>query len=230
MVPPNRSRTLEQQRGKLLESAKGGGRGAVGPPGETTAKERVARTMSRGRVAICALIAMFAFAALAAPALAKKENESYFEASGETKLSVTGGKQEIFIPFGERGSIKITCQGVSGTRGLIVPTEGKATSFTMKVKYESCGIRGKKKSTVVVTMSEPEYEFHSNGTLSILNEVKIEYEPKCKFVMDSGQTVGAEEVEEDKPRSCHLQGARQPGKSAGRPDRSQNKDPYPRIR
>ena len=153
--------------------------------------------MSRGRVAICALIAMFAFAALAAPALAKKENVSYFEASGETKLAVTGGQQEILIPFEEHGSVKVKCGGVSGTKGEVKPTEGKTDSFTEKVKYEGCGIKGKKKTIVAVTMSDVEYEFHSNGTLSILNEVKIEWEPQCKIVMDP-QTVGAEEVEEGK--------------------------------
>ncbi len=153
--------------------------------------------MSRGRVAICALTATFMFAVMAAPALAKKENVSYFEASGETKLAVTGGQQEILIPFEEHGTVKVKCGGVSGTRGEIKPTEGKATSFTEKVKYEGCGIKGKKKTVVAVTMSDVEYEFHSNGTLSILNEVKLEWEPQCKIVMGP-QTVGAEEVEEGK--------------------------------
>lgn len=169
-----------------------GGRGA---PGKAKAKGRVADTMGRARVAICALVAVFAFGALAGPALAKKEVKRYFEASGETKLTASGGLQQFNIPF-EHGTIKIKCLAVSG-HGEIKPTEGKAEAFTLKVKFESCGIKGKKKSVNVVVISPAELEFHSNDTVTVVNEFKIEFEPKCKFEV-AAQTIGAEAVEEGK--------------------------------
>jgi len=154
--------------------------------------------MSRGRVAICALVAIFTFAALAAPALAKKEIKRIFEASGETKLTLTGGQQEFKIPF-EKGAIKIKCGAVTG-HGEIKPTEGKAESFLIKgVKYESCGIKGKKKTIDAVTISPTEFEFHSNETLSVIREFKIEFAPSCKIVVAAPQTIGKEEVEEGHP-------------------------------
>jgi hypothetical protein len=170
-----------------------GGRGALG---KTKAKGRVADTMSRGRVAICALVATFTFAALAAPAMAKKEVIRYFEASGETKLSSTGGQQQFNIPFEGGGTIKIKCGAATG-HGEIKPTEGKATSFTAKVKYESCLIKGKKKSVDVVTISPAEFEFRSNGEVAVLNEFKIEFAPSCKLVVGP-QVIGLEAVEEGK--------------------------------
>lgn len=153
--------------------------------------------MSRARVAICALVAAFAFGALAGPALAKKETKRYFEASGETKLTATGGQQEFKIPFEEHGTIKIKCGAVSG-HGEIKPTEGKAEHFTLKVKYESCGIKGKKKTIDAVTISPAELEYNSNDTVTVLKEFKIEFEPKCRLVV-AATTVGKEAVEEGKP-------------------------------
>jgi hypothetical protein len=169
------------------------GRGALG---KAKAKGRVADTMSRAKVAICALVAVFMFGALAATAVAKKETKRFFEASGETKLTATGGQQQFNIPF-EKGTIKIKCGAVSG-HGEIKPTEGKAEHFTMKVKYESCGIKGKKKSINTVIISPAELEYNANDTVTVLNEFKIEFEPKCKLVVAS-QTVGEEAVEEGKP-------------------------------
>jgi hypothetical protein len=152
--------------------------------------------MGRGRVAICALVAAFAFGALAAPALAKKEIKREFEASGTTKLTSTGGQQQFNIPFEGGGTIKIKCGAATG-HGEIIPTEGKATSFTDKVKYESCLIKGKKKSIDVVTMSAVEYEFRANGELGVVNEFKIEFAPNCKLVV-APQVIGLEAVEEGK--------------------------------
>ena len=95
-------------RGKLLGSAKGWGRAAEERPAKRR-RRRVASTMSRGRVAICALIAMFIFGALAGPAMAKKEYKKEFEASGpEVKLetqAVGSGAYEIILPFEEKGHL-----------------------------------------------------------------------------------------------------------------------------
>jgi hypothetical protein len=152
--------------------------------------------MSRAKVAICALVAVFMLAAQAAPALAKKEIKRWFEASGETKLSASGGQQQFNIPFGEKGSIKIICGAVSG-KGEIKPTEGKAESFTIKAKFESCGFKGKKKTIDLVTISPAELEFNANDTVTVVKEFKIEFEPKCRFEVAT-QTVGKEAVEEGK--------------------------------
>src|ERR1700722_13001619 len=102
-----------------------GSRGALG---KAKAKGRIANTMSRAKVVICALVAMFMLGALAAPALAKKEIKREFEASGTAKLSSTGtGPQAQFnFPFEEKGSIKVNCGSDEG-RGEIIPTEGKST-------------------------------------------------------------------------------------------------------
>lgn len=67
----------------------------------------------------------------------------------------------------------------------------------MKVKYESCGLKGKKKTINVAVVSPVEYEVLANGELAVINEFKIEFEPKCKLVVGP-QTVGLEEVEEGK--------------------------------
>jgi len=161
--------------------------------------------MSRGRVAICALIAMFTFAALgAAPALAKKEYKREFEASGaEVKLetqSLGTGYQFIF-PFEEKGkgfaSKKIKCAEVAKGAGEIHTTEGKATSFIDKVTFGGCTAE-KKKFLHEVKIPPIEWEFHTDGTVSIVNEVKILYNANCTIILDAGQTVGKEEVEEGK--------------------------------
>ncbi|HTY97804.1 MAG TPA: hypothetical protein VMB91_12235 [Solirubrobacteraceae bacterium] len=161
--------------------------------------------MSRGRVAICALIAMFLFAALAGPAMAKKEYKKEFEASGpEVKLEtskVGTGVYEIILPFEEKGHLakpyKFKCTELTKATGEIHTTEGKAESFTDKVTLGGCK-KGRGKFATLATISPIEFEFHANGTFSILNEPKIQYEEDCYFVLDSGQTVGKEEVEEGK--------------------------------
>ena len=182
-----------------------GGRGA---PGKTKAKGRVADTMSRARVAICALIAMFALAALAAPAIAKKETKREFVASGTAKLgsNQTGADTQFIFAFEEKGALKITC-GTSEGKGEVVPTEGKASTFTAKVKYGGCSTPGAKKFPIPIEISAFELEFNANGLVSILNEVKVKGLPKCTIFLPA-QTVGLEEFEEGKkgPVVYHQEG------------------------
>ena len=161
--------------------------------------------MSRGRVAICALIAMFMFGALAGPALAKKEYKREFEASGpEVKLetaAVGSSGYEFILPFEEKGHgfkpYKIKCTEIAKATGEIHTVEGKSQSFTDKVTFGGCS-KGKKKFFKTVTISAIEFEFHANGTVSIVNEPKLVLEEDCTFVLDAGQVVGKEEVEEGK--------------------------------
>lgn len=164
--------------------------------------------MSRAKVAICALVAMFTFAALAASATAKKEVKREFEASGTAKLSSTGtGPSAQFnFPFEEKGSIKVNC-GTDEGKGEIVPTEGKAATFTDKVKFTGCNTRGPKKSIDPITIAPAELEFNANGTVSLLNEVKVTGPFKC-IVFLPPQTIGGEAVEEGKkgPVTYHQEG------------------------
>lgn len=165
--------------------------------------------MGRGRVAICALIAMFTFAALAAPAMAKKkEYTKEFTASGTAKLSSTGtGPEATFnFPFEEKGSIKVTC-GTDEGKGEITPTEGKATTFTDKVKFTGCTTKGPKKSLDPITIQPAELEFNVNGTVKIVNEVKVTGPFRCTIFLEP-QTVGEEAVEEGKkgPVTYHQEG------------------------
>jgi len=159
--------------------------------------------MSRGRVAICALVAMFTFAAQAAPALAKKEYKREFEASGpEVKLETAAiSKYQFIFRFEEKGGgfkpIKISCTEIAKAAGTINTTEGKSQSFVDKVTFGGC-TKGKKKFFKSVTIPAIEWEFHANGTVSILNEVKITPEEDCTIILDPGQTIGQEEVEEGK--------------------------------
>ena len=108
--------------------------------------------MSRAKVAICALVAMFMLGALAAPALAKKEFKREFTASGpEAKLEAqtagTGGYQFIFA-FEEKGKgfapKKVKCTELSKGTGEIKTTEGVATSFLDKVTFGGCHAEKKK--------------------------------------------------------------------------------------
>ncbi len=161
--------------------------------------------MSKAKVAICALVAMFMLGALAAPALAKKEYKREFTASGpevklETQSAGTGGYQFIF-PFEEKGkgfgAKKIKCTELAKGAGEIKTTEGVAPSFIDKVTFGGCHAE-KKKFEHEVKIPAIEWEFHANGTASILNEVKIIYSANCTITLDAGQTVGGEEVEEGK--------------------------------
>jgi hypothetical protein len=163
--------------------------------------------MSRGRVAICALIATFMFGALAGPALAKKEYKREFTASGpEVKLETQGvgtgtSAFEFNFPFEEKGHgfapKKVKCSEIAKSAGEIHTTEGVAGSFTDKLTFGGCETE-KKKFEHEVKIPPVEFEFHANGTFSIINEVKIELNQNCTLTLDSGQTVGAEEVEEGK--------------------------------
>ena len=161
--------------------------------------------MSRGRVAICALIAMFMFGALAGPALAKKEYKREFTASGpEVKLEtapVGSSGYEFILPFEEKGHgfkpYKVKCTEITKATGEIHTTEGVAQSFTDKITFGGCS-KGKKKFFKTVSLSAVEFEFHANGTVSIVNEPKLVLEEDCTFILDAGQTVGKEEVEEGK--------------------------------
>ncbi len=162
--------------------------------------------MSRGRVAICALVAMFMFAALAGPAMAKKEYKREFEASGpEVKLetaTVGSGGYEFILPFEERGHgfkpYKVKCTEITKATGEIHTTEGKAQSFTDKVTFGGCS-KGKKKFFKTVTISPVEFEFHANGTVHDRERTQDPVlEEDCTFILDAGQTVGEEEVEEGK--------------------------------
>ncbi|HUH81529.1 MAG TPA: hypothetical protein VLZ06_09400 [Solirubrobacteraceae bacterium] len=157
--------------------------------------------MSRWRVAICALVATFTFAAQAAPALAKKEYKREFLASGSAvKLETTGlGEQQFTFPIEEHRAVKIKCGGIEKGPGEIATTETQ--SFTVKVTYAQCKTKGQKKSTEPATVPPVEWEFHANGTASIVNEPKIKvFQPgECTITLSAGQTVGQEEVEEGKP-------------------------------
>jgi hypothetical protein len=154
---------------------------------------------------ICALIAAFTFAGLVTPALAKKEFKREFEASGpEVKLTASGlGEQKFQFPFEEKSSIKVTCTEVAAT-GEIKTVEGKASGFVLKTKYSGggplggCYTKGKKKQRVEVIFTTVEWEFHADGTASIINEPKVEVSPICTIVLTKGQTVGKEEVGEGK--------------------------------
>jgi hypothetical protein len=179
-----------------------GGRGALG---KAKAKGRVADTMSRAKVAICALVAVFMFGALAGTALAKKEYKREFTASGsEVKLETAGAgtsAYEFTLPFEEKGKgfkpYKIKCTEVAKATGEIHTTEGVAQSFTDKVTLGGCS-KGKGKFFKLVTVSAIEFEFHANGTFSIVNEPKMILEEDCTIILDAGQVVGGEEVEEGK--------------------------------
>ncbi len=161
--------------------------------------------MSRAKVVICALVAMFMLGALAAPALAKKEYKREFTASGaevklETAAAGTGG-YEFILPFEEKGKgfkpYKIKCGEITKANGEIKTTGGVSQSFTDKVTLGGCS-KGKGKFFKPVTLSAIELEFHANGTFTILNEPKLVLEEDCTFLLTAGQTVGAEEVEEGK--------------------------------
>lgn len=164
--------------------------------------------MSRAKVVICALVAMFMLGALAAPALAKKETKREFVASGTAKLAShsVGPSTTFNFVFEEKGSIKVTC-GLSEGKGEIVPTEGKATTFTDKVKFSGCSEKGPKKTSPPVTIGAAELEFNANGTVTLLNEVKFVLGAKCNMFLGP-QTVGAEAVEEGKkgPVVYHQEG------------------------
>jgi hypothetical protein len=155
--------------------------------------------MSRGRVAICALIAMFIFGALAGPALAKRVYKREFTASGTAKLvsSSTSPKgQEFVFSFDEKGAIKFACSTAEG-RGEVVPTEGVASSFIDKVKFAGCTHPGRKHVPEKFEITPVELEFNANGTISILNEVKVRGPLRCTIFL-SPQTIGEEAVEEGK--------------------------------
>ena len=163
--------------------------------------------MSRGRVAICALIAMFTlFAALAGPAMAKKEYKKEFEASSsevklETQSVGANSVYEFKFPFEEKGkgfaTKKAKCTEIAKADGEIHTVEGKAQSFTDKITFGGCETE-KKANKHEIKVSPMEFEFHANGTFSILNEVKFQFSTNCTLVVDSGQVVGGEEVEEGK--------------------------------
>ncbi|HTQ67337.1 MAG TPA: hypothetical protein VMI13_01465 [Solirubrobacteraceae bacterium] len=159
--------------------------------------------MSRGRVAICALVAMFTFAAQAAPALAKKEYKREFEASGPSvKLETRSvGTEFLWVfPIEEHKAVKVKCAGVEHGPGEITTTENKTQSFKVKVTYAQCKTKGQKGGHEEVTVSPIEWEFHANGTASVLNEAKFKlFQPGiCTIILTPGQTVGQEEVEEGK--------------------------------
>jgi hypothetical protein len=179
-----------------------GGRGALG---KAKAKGRVADTMSRAKVAICALVAVFMFGALAGTALAKKEFKREFTASGsEVKLETNPAgtsAYEFTFPFEEKGKgfkpYKVKCTEIVKAAGEIHTTEGVAQSFSDKVTLGGCS-KGKGKNFKPVTVSAIEFEFHANGTVSIINEPKFVLEEDCTILLDAGQVVGGEEVEEGK--------------------------------
>jgi len=165
--------------------------------------------MSRARVAICALVAMFMLGALAASATAKKETKRQFEASGTAKLAsslAVGPDTQFIFAFEEKGAIKITC-GTAEGKGEVVPTEGKASTFTDKVKYGGCTIPGPKKKPIEIEITPFELEFNADGLVSILNEVKVKGPLKCTIFLPP-QTVGLEAFEEGKkgPVVYHQEG------------------------
>ncbi len=211
-----------------------GGRGALG---KAKAKGRVADTMSRAKVAICALVAVFMFGALAATALAKKEYKREFTASGpEVKLETAPAGTSAYqftLPFEEKGKgfepYKIKCTEVVKATGEIHGTEGVAQSFTDKVTLGGCS-KGKGKFFKTVTVSAIEFEFHANGTFSIVNEAETgtgrrlhdhpRRRPGCGRRRGRRRQKGTGDLRPDRPVGAgrHPQG------------RSQNQDADPRRR
>ena len=154
--------------------------------------------MTKGRKLICGLVAVCAFAALATPAMARKEFKREFTASSAAvKLGVSGSGAQVFVfPFEEGGDFKVTCTEATGS-GEILATEGAAKAFTAKLKYGGCTTKGVKGSQVGVVISPVEWEFEANGLAVLKNEVSVALAPQCTIVM-SPQTVGLEAFEEGK--------------------------------
>jgi hypothetical protein len=129
------------------------------------------------------LVFALAFAAVAAPAMAKKEEvlrEFEASASGKTKGEGVGVQEFKFKPY----TIKCTEAPSSGE-----VTEGKFNALVDKVKLGGCSY-GRKAEAKVTPI---EFEFLSNGTFKILNEVKFTLvASKCTIVLEP-QTVGEEE-------------------------------------
>lgn len=145
--------------------------------------------MRRMRLALGALVAVSALTLMVSPALAKKEEPvREFEASSSgTVKSTSLGIQQFTFSFAEKFKYKIKCEEAKGS-GEITPIEGKATSFTDKIRFSSCTTSHKG----AVLISAFELQFNSNGTFTILNEPKVRIPTaKCVFVVDS-QTVGEE--------------------------------------
>jgi hypothetical protein len=129
------------------------------------------------------LVLVVVFAAVVAPAMAKKEEVvQEFEASaaGKTKGEGSGTQEFKFKPY----TIKCTEAPSSGE-----VTETKFKALVDKVKLGGCTY-GRKAEAKVTPI---EFEFLSNGTFKILNEVKFTLvASKCTIVIEP-QTIGEEE-------------------------------------
>lgn len=129
------------------------------------------------------LSTVIAFAIIVAPASAKKEEvPKEFEASksGKTLDEGVGIIQFKFKPY------TIKCTEAPSTGEV---TEGKFTSFVDKVRLSGCSY-GRKAEARVTPI---EFEFNSNGTFSIVNEVKFTLvASKCTILVEE-QEVGEEE-------------------------------------
>jgi hypothetical protein len=139
--------------------------------------------MRLGRLSAGLLTSVIAFAVIAAPASARKEEvPKEFEASAAGKTAGVGtGIQEFkFKPY------TIKCKTATSTGEV---TEVKFKALVDKVKFEECSYGRKAEASV----NPIEFEFLSNGHFNILNEVKFRLiASKCTINVEP-QEVGEEE-------------------------------------
>jgi hypothetical protein len=114
------------------------------------------------------LVAVLSVCALSGVAVASASAHELHSTKEGTLKGVGDGEQYITTPYG------FTCDGATVTGKV---KAGYFTSFDETIDYEKCGYYGYKVTPV-------EFELNANGTVKLLNTVKIENKSaKCYFTI-----------------------------------------------